>query len=152
MTEPDDFTRSLEQLEVPQVGDMRHREFVRELVLSAPRTAALSVWYVLIPGYVLACAVMKAAFGIEPHVFAVFDGVVRALRVTPLGPAAPALLFLGLPLVAVLLNLAVLVHVSRTAGRDGWHAAARRRPINVLLVFLGLLVSGLYAVYLLLRA
>jgi len=122
------------------------------VILSAPRSAALTLWYVLIPSYLLLCALMKAAFGIEPHVFAVFDGVVRELGASPLGRALPALLFLGLPMIAVLLNLLVLARLSRSAGRGSWHGAVRRRPINALIVLLGLLLSGLYVVYLLLRA
>ena len=135
MTEPDDFIRALERLEVPKVGDVGHQEYVRRVILSAPRSAALTLWYILIPGYLLLCVLMKASFGVEPHLFAVFDGIVRELGASPLGQALPALLFLGLPMIAVLLNL----------------VAVRRQRINLLIVFLGLLLSSLYVVYLLLR-
>lgn len=152
MTEPDDFTRSLERLEVPQIGDLQHQAFVRRVILSAPRSAALTVWYVLIPCYLLLCTVMKAAFGMEPHLFAVFDGIVRDLSGSALGPILPALLLLGLPAAAVALNLVALRRESRASGRDPWHVTARRRPANTVLVLLGLLAAGLYVVYLLLRA
>ena len=152
MTKPDDFIRALERLEVPKVGEVRHQEYVRRVILSAPRSAALTLWYVLIPSYILLCALMKAVFGMEPHLFAVFDGVVRELGASPLGQALPALLLLGLPMLAVLLNLVVLARLWRAAGRGSWHVAVRRQPLNLLIVILGLLVSGLYVVYLLLRA
>ncbi len=152
MTEPDNFSRMLEDLEVPQVGDLRHREFLRRSILSARRSAALTIWYLLVPAYILLCAVMKAAFMREPHLFAVFDGVVRELGRSPLGETLPTLLLLGLPLGAVLLNLAVLVRACYVPDNAEWRTVVRRRPVNLLILLLGLLASGLYVVYLLFRA
>lgn len=152
MTEADDFLRTLERLDVPQVGDLQHQEFVRRTVLSAPRSAALTIWYVLIPAYLLLCTVMKMAFGMEPHLFVVFDGIVKDLSGSPLGQILPVILLLGLPAAAVLLNLVVLVRGSRADGRDPWHVSVRRRPVNAIIAFLGILMSGLYVLYLLLRA
>jgi len=151
MTDREEFDRTLECLELPEVGELRHQEYVRRSILGAKRSAALTIWYVLIPAYVLLGAAMKAVFLGEPDLFAVFDGIVRALARSALGEVFPALLLLGLPLAALLVNLAALVRVSWTPDGDEWRIAVRRRPINLLIALLGLLAAGSYLAYLMLR-
>ncbi|MES2278427.1 MAG: hypothetical protein V4592_20520 [Bacteroidota bacterium] len=110
MKNEQDFLKQMENLSIPDVDPSLHQQKVKMTIMNAERSAALGVWLIVLPGYFLLCALMSAFFhnkAIDSWLFGMLFRDLLSTRASILD----SLLFFGLPIICIIINLLAIVHV-----------------------------------------
>jgi hypothetical protein len=109
MKNEQDFLKQMENLSIPDVDPSLHQQKVKMTIMNAERSAALGVWLIVLPAYFLICALMSAFFhnkAIDSWLFGmIFSGFNKGTAILL------DILFFGLPIVCIIINLLAIVHV-----------------------------------------
>lgn len=104
-----DIEKKLESMNLPD-PDIKTNEPVKIMLLQAKKSAAVGVWLVAVPLFFLFCITMKYFFMIHLHFADVFEEVVSSLDKSVGTKWISPLLFVGFPLIGILLNLLAIMH------------------------------------------
>lgn len=111
------------------------------------RYTALSVWLIVIPLYLIFCAVMKISFNVQLHLFDVLDQFYKSLNNGVFGNFTALLLMLGLPVASIILNMISLLEMYYENKEREIRIRVKDKPINMLMILISILVLGLFLVY-----
>jgi hypothetical protein len=115
--------------------------------LNTKRSTALSVWFILIPIYLIFCAIMKMSFNLQLHLFDIFDEFFKSFNHGIFGQIIAPSLMLGLPAVAIIINMLAVLEMYYDRTTRELRIRLKNKPLNFLILLLAILVLGLFVVY-----
>lgn len=115
--------------------------------LDEKRSASISVWFIVIPLYLIFCAVMKMSYNIHLHLFDVLDDFYESFNSGLLGKIVAPALMLGLPAIAIIINMISILEMYYDRSSRELKIRLKNKPLNFLILLLGILVLGLFVVY-----
>ena len=133
-------------LKIPEVDAQAHRQQLKIALLSAHKTAALTVWLVAAPCFFLFAVAMKHYFHYDLGVFTIIEEFVASVDRTSGFPLS-GLLLVGLPLFAVAINLLSILHVTLEPAQREMVVTIKLRWKNIALLMLCLLLVGIFMLY-----
>ncbi|MHB8930663.1 MAG: hypothetical protein ACYC5R_08720 [Melioribacteraceae bacterium] len=115
--------------------------------LDAKRSASISVWFIVIPLYLIFCAVVKMSYNIHLHLFDVLDDFYKSFNNGLFGKMVAPALMLGLPAIAIIVNMISILEMYYDRSSRELKIRLKNKPLNFLILLLGILVLGLFVVY-----
>ena len=145
----DDFEKKMENLQKPGAAAVQPPIDLKLAIVSASRSAAIGVWFVVVPCFFIACVVMKYLFHINLGLLDVFEETISALDRSPSSWWIQPVLLMGLPLVSIILNLLSITHFQWQPGSKALVITLKLRWMNLLILFLSLGIVMIFFLYLL---
>ncbi len=143
----DEFEKKLEELKVPEIQYLKHQEKIKEKIMSAERSAALSIWFFLIPAYLIFCAAMKIYFNVQLHLFDMLDDFYLQINNSLPGNFLAPFIMFGLPGAAIIINMLAVMEFKLDRAEHELKIRVKYKPINIMIVLLGILILGLFVIY-----
>jgi hypothetical protein len=122
-------------------------EPVEEKELDSVSSAAISIWFIVVPLYLIFCAIMKMSFNLQLHLFDVLDEFYRSFNGGVLGKITAPALMLGLPAITIIINMISILEMYYDRNRRELRIRLKNKPLNFLILLLSILVLGLFVVY-----
>lgn len=115
--------------------------------LDTKRAASLSVWFIVIPLYLIFCAIMKMSYNLHLHLFDMLDEFYKSFNNGLFGKIVAPALMLGLPAIAIIINMISILEMYYDRNSRELRIRLKNKPMNFLILLLGILVLGLFVVY-----
>jgi hypothetical protein len=115
--------------------------------LDTKRAASLSVWFIVIPLYLIFCAIMKMSFNLHLHLFDMLDEFYKSFNNGLFGKIVAPALMLGFPAIAIIINMISILEMYYDRNSRELRIRLKNKPMNFLILLLGILVLGLFVVY-----
>ena len=117
---------------------------LRMTLLQSQRTAALGIWLILVPAFFLAAITMKYVFHIGVGLVTVFeDAMAEFDHASSTGWMTP-IIFVLLPMIAVVLNLLSIAHVDHDRQKAQLHITIKLRWLNLAIILFGTVMLGIF--------
>lgn len=137
---------SLPGLTVPEIQADTHRRQLKIMLFSAQKSAALAVWLVAVPCFFLFGVAMKHYFHYDVGLLTIMEEFVSSMDRSSGFPIS-VLLFVGLPLVVIVINLLSVVHVALDTAQGELVVSIKLRWQNIALTFLAFCLLGIFMLY-----
>ena len=149
--EEKDLLEKMETLTIPETGELKHQRLYKEKILSAERSAALSIWFIVIPLYLVFCTVMEVFFNLRLNLFDLLDRFFGQLNNSVFGDITAPLIMLGFPTAGIIFNMLSVIELEHRTGGGKIKIKVKLKPVNIMIILLSILVLGLFIVYLILK-
>ena len=80
---PQDFEKKIEEMKTPQVSGVKEPFEIKLAILNAERSAAMGVWFVVVPCFFIACIIMKYLFHLHWGLLDTFEEMISSLDNNP---------------------------------------------------------------------
>lgn len=127
-------------MEVPQTGNLQHQQELKIPLLSYRKTSRIGLWLLILPLLFIFTVVLKYELGMLSPVLSLFERFFAYISANPILTYLIPLIFVGLPLAAMIINLLAFCHFSK--GKDGKELliTVKLRPLNIALFLLSFAV------------
>jgi len=122
----------LNHLQVPEPETMVQPELKIPL-LSYRKSSKAGLWLLLVPVIVALTIVLKTAGGIQSDYLNLVQKLFAAIDNNAVLPFLIPLIFIGLPLAAMILNLLAICHFEQNNKRKELIITIKYRPLNIVL-------------------
>jgi lantibiotic transport system permease protein len=137
----------LPELKIPEVKGEAHRRQLKLMLFDAKKSAALTVWLVAVPCFFLFAVFMKYSLRVDLRIFTIIEEFMASIDKSSGVPMMSALLLVGLPLVAVAVNVLSLLHITIDHEQNELVATIKLRWLNITLTIVCLGVIGIFLAY-----
>ena len=144
----EDFEKKMEDLRVPEVNTTAPVE-LKLTILNAQRSAAIGIWFVVVPCFFLTCVVMKYFFHINLGLLDTFEEMIVAIDRNPGTWWVQPVLLIGLPIVSIILNALAITHFQWQPGTKSLLVTIKIRWMNILILAISLSIVMIFFLYLL---
>lgn len=147
--EQQSFEEKMENLKKPDVGAVQHQQALKMTLFNAKKSAALGLWFVLIPCYFLFCVFMKYYFQANLHLFDLAEEFFAQLDKNPNTHFLSPILFVVLPITGIVVNALSILHFEYRKGARELVMTIQVRWMNICLLLLSgaiVLIFLLYAI------
>jgi hypothetical protein len=155
MKDKNEFLKQMENLKVPIIDPQQHPARVKMAIMNSARSAAIGVWFIVIPCCFLLCVCIYYFFyqGAHSNWFAsMYATIARLGNIPYIDFLAPVLLFV-LPIGATAINALAIIHVgyeNHTANENKVKEliiTIKLKRLNILLIIISLLIIGAFMGY-----
>ena len=80
---PEDFEKKMEDLKTPRASGVKEPVEIKLAILNAQRSAAMGIWFVVVPCFFIACVFMKYIFHLNLGLLDTFEETISALDRNP---------------------------------------------------------------------
>lgn len=141
-----DIDKKLGSMNLPD-PDIKPDESVKITLTQAKKSAAVGVWLVAVPLFFLFCITMKYIFMINLHFVDVFEEVVSALDKSAGTKWLSPLLFVGFPLIGILLNLLAIMHFEVNRTKQQMIVTVKMKWLNIFILLLSGMIVSIFLLY-----
>ena len=136
----DDLMNRLENLSKPDTSGLKPERILKLSILSVSKSAALGIWFILVPSFFLFCILMKYYFHIDLHLIDIIEDSVASIDKSSGIPFLSPLLFVGLPFAGMILNALAVTHVAIHSNEAMITIKLRWMNIFVFIISLGIIM------------
>ena len=144
---PEDFEKKMEGLSTPKSEAVPPKE-LRLAIVSAQRSAATGIWFIVMPWFFLMCVIMKYIFHLNLGIIDTFEQMMRALDKSPqtwwIGP----MMLMGLPIVSIIINALAISHFKWESYTGSLIVSIRMRWLNLSVLVVSTGTVGIFFLYL----
>lgn len=143
----DNFEKKMEDLKTPQVNPEPPPE-LKLAIINADRSAALGLWFIVLPYFLIGCMVVKYEFQVN---LGLLDIITQAIHTIDNNPATwwlQPVLLIGLPILGVILNVLSITHFKWEKASSLLSVSIKLKWYNILVVMASLAIVGFLALYL----
>jgi len=154
MKDKDEFLKTMENLQVPEINPTEHPKMVKMAIMNAERSAALGVWLVVVPCYFLLCVFMYyfSHIRVGSSWFVAMFTLMSSLDKTPYIDFLGPVIMVVLPIICIIINSLAIIHVNiQKAGQTSkvreFSVTIKIKIWNILLILLSLAIVGIFIGY-----
>lgn len=147
MVPEEDFEEKIKSVKKPALTDIKSPAELKVAILRARSSATLGFWFVIVPSFFLACVAMKYYFHINLGVFNTFDDMVADLDRAASTRWITPLLFVGLPLASIIINLLAIAHFAYHPETQVMVVTVKIRWFNLVILFISITLVGIFLLY-----
>lgn len=144
----DDFEEKLKNLPKPELEGVAPPVELKLAILGARRSAAVTLWFVLVPAFFLFCVLLKYYFHIDLGFFSAWEDSMGRLDNTPGLKWVWPVVLVGLPLAGIVLNALAITHLSYRPHEQTVVVSIKLKWLNLVLLAVSLCIVGVFFVYL----
>ncbi|MCR8557866.1 hypothetical protein KXD93_09450 [Mucilaginibacter sp. BJC16-A38] len=111
MEDKDEFLKTMENLQVPDIDPRKHPKVVKMAIMNAERSAALGVWLIVVPCYFLFCVFMYYHFHAHMNWFSAMFALIVSMEKTPYLDFLAPIILVVLPIICIIINVLSIMHV-----------------------------------------
>ncbi|MBI1768912.1 MAG: hypothetical protein HY015_09610 [Bacteroidetes bacterium] len=143
----EDFEKKLENMGKPEVKSVPPPMEIKLAIVNSQRSAALGIWFIVVPCYFLFCVFMKYYFHFNLGLFDTFIELMASLDKTPGMKFISPILLVGLPLAGIVLNVLAICHFSFDSTDKTLKISIKLRWLNIAILILSLALVGIFMGY-----
>ena len=144
---PDDFEKKMEGLRTPKSETAPPQE-LRLAILSAQRSAAMGIWFVIVPCFFLMCVIMKYMFHVNLGIIDTFEEMISALDKNQGSGWIWPVMLMGLPIVSIVMNALAISHFKWEADTGSLIVSIRMKWLNLAVLIVSSTIVGIFLLYL----
>ena len=145
--EENDFTGKMNNLQKPLFTKEPGKN-LKLAIMNSKKSAAMGVWFLIVPCYFLFMVVMKYYFNVNLHVIDIFEDFVASLDKSPLTKFITPVFFVGLPIVGIIINLLSIMFFEYDKEKKQINISIKLKAVNILIAILCLVVVSIFVLYL----
>ena len=134
----EDFEKKMEDLKKPGTDQVKEPIEIKLAILNAERSAAIGVWFVVVPCFFIACIAMKYLFHFNMGFLDTFEETMAELDRNPGTWWIQPVLLMGLPIVSIILNALSIMHFR-------WERLTRSLLITIKIRWFNLIILAVSA-------
>jgi hypothetical protein len=127
-------------MDVPRSENIRHQEELKIPLLSYRRSSKAGFWLLIVPVVVAVTIVLKYDVGILPRSLDSIGHFFAGIDQSPIFTYLIPLVFIGFPLLAMVMNLLAFCHFERVSEKQEIVVTIKIRPLNIALFLLSFAV------------
>jgi hypothetical protein len=104
------FENKMENLETPNIENIKHQEHLKFGLTNARKSAKLGIWFIGIPLLLVIIGYIKLSILIKMNFYSKFQYFISGNDHSTVFGWMPPLLLIGLPLLAIFINLLAITH------------------------------------------
>lgn len=143
----EDFEKKMEGLKAPQVNPAPPLE-LKLAILNADRSAAIGIWFIIVPYFFLACIAMKYFFHFNLGFLDIFEDAMSSLDKNPGTWWISPVLLVGLPITGIIMNALAITHFRWEKSTQLITVSVKLRWYNLVILFFSLAVVAVFILYL----
>lgn len=143
----DDMDQTLKDMKTPEVGSLRHEQSIKLTILSARKSAAAGLWLILVPAFFLFSVCMKYYFKQNWHIIDTFEEMMSDLDRSSGTHFLSPLLFVGFPLLSIVLNALSLLHLQVDRLKRELIVTVKLRWVNLILLLVSAIIVSIFFLY-----
>ena len=133
-------------MKTPQVSGVKEPFEIKLAILNAERSAAMGVWFVVVPCFFIACIIMKYLFHLHWGLLDTFEEMISSLDNNPGTWWIQPVLLVGLPIVSIIVNTLSIMHFKWDCVTRSFLITLKIRWTNIIIL---LISSGIVMIFLL---
>ena len=145
---PEEFQKKMEQIKTPSAGEVKQTVEIKLAILNAHRSAAMGVWFIVVPCFFIACVFMKYIFHIRLGLLDTFEEMISTLDKNPRTWWIQPVLLVGLPIVSIIINTLSITHFRWDSHTQSILITLKVRWINIIILLISAGIVTLFLLYL----
>ena len=145
---PEEFQKKMEEMKTPDARGVKQPEEIKLAILNAQRSAAMGVWFIVVPCFFIACVFMKYIFHVRLGLLETFEEVISALDKNPRTWWIQPVLLMGLPIVSIIINTLSITHFKWDSQTHTILITLKVRWVNIIILLISAGVVALFLLYL----
>ena len=146
--EEKEFINKMDSLKKPGFSGKEPSKNLRLAIVNSKKSAAIGVWFIIIPCYFLFMILMKYYFNVNLHVIDIFEDFIASLDRSPVTKFITPLFFVGLPIAGIVINLLSIMFFEYDKEQKRINISVKLKLLNILLVIVSLAVVSIFILYL----
>jgi hypothetical protein len=146
--EEKEFINKMDNLKKPNFESKEPGRNLRLAIIGSKKSAAMGVWFLVVPCYFLLMMLMKYYFNVNLHIIDIFEEFVASMDRASGTKFITPLFFVGLPVAGIVLNLLSIMFFEYDKEKKQINISVKLKPLNILLVILSLAVVSVFMLYL----
>ena len=146
--EPEDFEKKMDELKIPSAGSVKPPLEIKLAIVNAQRSAAIGVWFVIVPYFFFACMVMKYELQINLGLLDLFAETIQTIDNNPALWWLQPVFLIGLPIVGIVLNILSITHFKWDTFTSSITVTLKLRWYNLIVLFSSGLILCVFLLYL----
>ena len=145
---PEDFEKKMEDLKTPRASGVKEPVEIKLAILNAQRSAAMGIWFVVVPCFFIACVFMKYIFHFRTGLLDTFEETISALDRNPGTWWIQPVLLVGLPIVSIIINALSIMHFRWDGYTRSFIITLKVRWINIIILLISAGIVMIFLLYL----
>ncbi len=141
------FEEQLENLQTPQVNDIRHQQSLKVNLLNARKSSRIGIVFITLPCLFLFGVFMKYFLGVQFPVFTALEDAMANLDKTPFLKWISPVLLVGLPLLAIIINTLAITHFYRDKQRKELLITIKYRLLNISILIISICIVAIFILF-----
>ncbi len=146
--EEKEFLNKMDNLKKPDFDNKEPDRNLKLAIIGSKKSAAMGVWFLVVPGYFLLMMLMKYYFNVNLHIIDIFEDFVASIDRSSGTKFITPLFFIGLPIAGIVINLLSIMFFEYDKVKKQINISIKLKPLNILLVILSLAVVSVFMLYL----
>jgi len=143
-----EFNDKMNRLRKPGFENHQPDTSLRLAIINSKKSAAMGVWFLVVPCYFLFMVLMKYYFNVNLHLIGIFEDFIASLDKSPVTKLIPPLFFIVLPIAGIVINLLSIMFFEYDKDRQQINISVKLKPFNILLVLISFAVISIFMLYL----
>lgn len=146
--EEKEFINKMDNLKKPDFDNKEPNRNLKLAIIGSKKSAAMGVWFLVVPCYFLMMMLMKYYFNVNLHIIDIFEGFVVSIDRTSGTKIITPLFFIALPIAGIVINLLSIMFFEYAKEKKQINISIKLKPLNILLIILSLAVVSIFTLYL----
>lgn len=141
------FEEQMQNLQTPQVNDIRHQQILKVNLLNARKSSRIGIVFITLPCLFLFGVFIKYFLGVHFPVFTALEDAMANLDKTPFLKWISPVLLVGLPLLAIIINTLAITHFYRDKQRKEFLITIKYRLLNILILIISICIVAIFILF-----
>jgi uncharacterized membrane protein YidH (DUF202 family) len=146
--EEKEFINKMDNLKKPDFDNKEPDRNLKLAIIGSKKSAAMGVWFLVVPCYFLMMMLMKYYFNVNLHIIGIFEGFIASIDRSSGTKFITPLFFIALPIVGIVINLLSIMFFEYAKEKKQINISIKLKPLNILLIILSLAVVSIFTLYL----
>ena len=146
--EEDEFINKMDNLKKPGFKSKLPDKKLKLAIVNSKKSAAIGVWFLIVPCYFLLMIFMKYYFNVNLHVIDIFEDFIASMDKSTITKFIPPLFFVVLPVVGIIMNFLSIIFFEYDKELKQINISVKLKALNILLIILSATVVSVFALYL----
>lgn len=143
-----EFIDKMDNLKKPGFENSSPNNSLRLAIVSSKRSAAIGIWFLVVPLYFLLMVFMKYYFNVNLHVIDIFEDFISSLDRSPTTKLITPLFFVGLPIIGIAINLLSIMFFEYDKKQKRINISIKLKWLNILILLASLGIVSIFTLYL----
>ena len=143
-----EFLNKMDNLKKPGFENNPPNKLLKLAIVNSKKSAAMGVWFLVVPCYFLFMVLMKYYFNVNLHLIDIFEDFISSMDKSPVTKLIPPLFFIVLPITGIIMNLLSIMFFEYDKDQKQINISVKLKPFNILLVLISFAVVSTFMLYL----
>ena len=130
----------LNDMELPHPENIKHQQEFKIPLLRFKRSSRAGLWLLVLPAIVAVTVLLKYEMGISAPVLDIIGSIFRAVDKNQFLTFLIPVIFIGLPLLAMIINLLAFCHFTHNKTEKELLITIKYRPVNIVIFLVSLMI------------